>query len=229
MSLIAQLESVTGLEASVERTLDLVGVFVFAVSGSLLAVRKGYDVVGVVALGLVTALGGGVMRDTILGATPAMAFSEPWYLVVPLAGAGTVFVANSWIVHRLERPVLVFDAAGLGLFCVTGAVKSATFDTTPAGAVLLGVISAVGGGILRDVLANEHPMIFRADTTLYAIPAALGSTVVVLAWRNDWYSGTLGIATALGVFVLRLVALRYGWRAPRPFPGRSLGSPRRPL
>ena len=160
MSLIAQIETVTGLEASVERTLDLVGVFVFAVSGALLAVRKGYDVVGVVALGLVTALGGGVMHDTILGSTPAMAFSEPWYLVVPLAGAATVFVANTWIVDRLERPVLVFDAAGLGLFCVTGAVKSTTFDTTPAGAVLLGLISAVGGGILRDVLANEHPMIF---------------------------------------------------------------------
>ncbi len=229
MSLIAQIETVTGLEASVERTLDLVGVFVFAVSGSLLAVRKEYDVVGVVALGLVTALGGGVLRDTILGSTPPLAFSEPWYLVVPLAGAATVFVANAWIAQRLARPVLVFDAAGLGLFCVTGAVKSATFDTTPAGAVLLGVISAVGGGILRDVLANEHPMIFRADTTLYAIPAAIGSTVVVIAWRNDWYSGTLGIATAVGVFVLRLLALHFGWRAPRPFTSRSPGSRRDPL
>ena len=128
-----------------------------------------------------------------------------------------VFVGHSWIEHRLERPVLVFDAAGLGLFCVTGAVKASMFDTTPVGAILLGVVSAVGGGILRDVLANEHPMIFRADSTLYAIPAAVGSTVVVVAWNNDWYTGTLGIVVAGGVFVLRLAALHYGWRAPRPF------------
>jgi uncharacterized membrane protein YeiH len=217
MSLIAQIETATGLEASVERVLDLVGVFVFAISGALLAVRKGFDVVGVVGLGLVTALGGGVMRDTILGATPAMAFSEPWYLLVPLLGAGVVFVGHSWIDRRLQRPVLVFDAAGLGLFCVTGAVKAATFDTTPVGAILLGVLSAVGGGILRDVLATEHPVIFRADSTLYAIPAAVGSTIVVIAWRNDWYTGTLGISVAAAVFALRVIALHYGWKAPRPF------------
>lgn len=217
MSLIAQIETITGLEAAVERTLDLVGVFVFAISGALLAVRKGFDVVGVVALGLVTALGGGVMRDVILGSTPAMAFREPWYLLVPLLGAAVVFVAHTWIDRWFQRPVLVFDAAGLGLFCVTGAVKSATFDTTPLGAILLGVISAVGGGILRDVLATEHPMIFRADSTLYAIPAAVGSTIVVVAWRNDWYSGTLGIAVAAGVLALRLASMHFGWRAPRPY------------
>jgi uncharacterized membrane protein YeiH len=225
VSLIAQIETVTGLDAGVERTLDLVGVFVFAVSGALLAVRKGYDIVGVVALGLVTALGGGVLRDVILGSTPAVAFREPWYLLVPLAGAAAGFGAHRWIVQTLARPVLVFDAAGLGLFCVTGAVNSAAFDTTAAGAVLLGVISAVGGGLLRDVLANEHPMIFRVESTLYAIPATLGSLVVVVAWRNGWYSGTVGICAAIGVFAVRLTALRLGWRAPRPLgPRRDLRS-----
>jgi uncharacterized membrane protein YeiH len=214
--ILSAVETTTGLDADLERTLDLIGVFAFALSGGLLAVRKSYELVGVVALATVTALGGGVIRDLILGATPPIAFENLWYLVVPLIAAAFVFVGHEQIDRRLHRSVMLFDAAGLGLFCVTGAVKAAAFGASAVGAVLIGVISAVGGGILRDVLADEQPSIFRPESTLYAIPAAVGATVVVVTWNNGWYSGTIAIVTAIGVFALRVAAMYFDWRAPRP-------------
>lgn len=215
-SLAAQAVSPSGLEPMLEKTLDLIGVFVFAISGGLLAVRKGFELVGVTSLALVTALGGGVIRDLLLGSTPPTAFSDVLYLVVPLAAAAVVFIGH-WLINRtVNRAVTIFDAAGLGLFCVTGAVKAASFGASAVGAVLIGVISAAGGGILRDVLANEPPNLFHRESTLYAIPAALGATAVVVSWRNDFYSGGLAIVVAVVVFGVRLAALRFQWRAPLP-------------
>ncbi len=220
VGLLTQVDSATGLDATLERSVDLVGVFFFAVSGGLLAVRKGFELVGVVALCLVTALGGGVIRDVVLGATPPTAFDDVLYLVVPLSAAAIVFVASSPIERRFTTPVQLFDAAGLGLFAATGAVKASAFEASAVGAVLIGVISAVGGGIIRDVLANEAPHLFHPDSRLYAIPAALGAAIIVIAWRNDFYSGGVAIVVAAGVFALRLAALRFAWRAPKPLATR---------
>jgi uncharacterized membrane protein YeiH len=214
------LASVTGLDDDLERALELSGIFVFAVSGALMAVRKGYDVVGVVVLAIVTALGGGIARDVLLGDTPPAAFRDRWYLLMPLGASAVVFVAHRLIERNLLRPVLVFDAAGLGLFCVTGTVKALSFGVTTIGSIGLGVLTAVGGGLLRDVLAREEPALFRPDSELYAIPAALGAGVICLAWRTDTYGAVAASATAIGVFLVRVAALRFGWRAPRPF-GRS--------
>lgn len=214
--LFAQTAAGTGLEPALERTLDLVGVFVFAISGALLAVRKGFEIVGVTSLALVTALGGGIMRDVVLGATPPVAFSNASYLVVALCAASVVFFLHTQIDARINRAVLIFDAAGLGLFCVTGSLKAVVFGTSVVGAILIGVISAVGGGIVRDVLANEPPSLFHRESRLYAIPAALGATIVVVTWRNDVYSGGVAAAVAVGVFALRIGALHFGWRAPAP-------------
>jgi uncharacterized membrane protein YeiH len=222
-AVLAQVDSATGLDATLERTVDLVGVFFFAVSGGLLAVRKGFELVGVIALSLVTALGGGVIRDLVLGATPPTAFNDVLYLVVPLTAAAVVFLGHSTIESRFATPVILFDAAGLGLFAVTGAVKASAFEVSAVGAVLIGVISAVGGGILRDVLADEAPNLFHPDSRLYAIPAAIGATVIVVAWRNDLYSGGVAIVVAGVVFAVRLAAVRYGWRAPRPLKPRTPG------
>jgi uncharacterized membrane protein YeiH len=219
--------SVTGLDAEVESTLDLIGVFVFALSGALLAVRKGYELVGVCSLAVVTALGGGIIRDVVLGVTPPTAFEDVLYLVVPLLAAGIVLVAHWLIEERLLHAVLVFDAAGLGVFCVTGAVLAASVDTSAVGAVFLGVITAAGGGVLRDVLAGAQPQVFQADSTLYVIPAALGSTVVVVAWRNGWYSGGVAAGVAIAIFALRLAAMRFGWRAPKPLAPVALRAARR--
>lgn len=209
-------DSATGLDATLERTLDLVGVFFFAVSGGLLAVRKGFELVGVVALSLVTALGGGIIRDVMLGATPPTAMDDVLYLIVPLVASGAVFVGHRLIEDRLSTPVVLFDAAGLGLFATTGAVKASAFGVNAVGAVLLGVITATGGGIIRDVLANDPPNLFHPDSRLYAIPAALGATVIVVAWGGGWYSGGVAIVVAGAVFLIRLAALRFGWRAPKP-------------
>lgn len=214
--LIAVADFATGLEPRLERTLELIGVFTFAVSGGLLGVRKGFEIVGVTSLALVTALGGGAMRDVILGATPPTAFSDVWYLVVALGAAAIVFIGHAVIESRLRHGVLFFDAAGLGLFCVTGAVKAAAFGVSAVGAILIGVIAAAGGGIIRDVLANETPNIFQRDSTLYAIPAALGAAVVVVAIRNDVYSGTVATVVAVAVFLIRLAAIRFRLRAPMP-------------
>ncbi|MEL6893876.1 MAG: trimeric intracellular cation channel family protein [Actinomycetota bacterium] len=215
---LAQSTSTTGIDATLERSLDLIGVFVFAVSGGLLAVRKGFELVGVLALSLVTALGGGVIRDVVLGATPPTAFGDVWYLIVPLTAALIVFVGHATIERRLTTPVLVFDAAGLGVFSATGAVEASASDASAVGAVLIGVITATGGGIIRDVLANDQPQLFQRDSRLYAIPAALGATIVVVSWRNGIYSGGVAIAAAVGVTALRIAALRFGWRAPMPRP-----------
>jgi uncharacterized membrane protein YeiH len=202
--------------ATLERVLELLGLFVFAISGGMLAVRKGFEVVGVTALAGTTALGGGIIRDLVLGDSPPVAFRDVWYLVVPLSAAVVVFVGHRWISSAVHRSVLVFDAAGLGLFTVTGAVKAASFGTTAVGAVLLAVVTAVGGGILRDVLANDQPQLFQAESRLYAIPAAVGATIVVATVRNDVYSGVIGAGVAAAVFAVRVAALHFGWRAPRP-------------
>jgi uncharacterized membrane protein YeiH len=217
MSLLgAASESVTGLDTDVERVLDLGGILVFAISGGLTAVRKEYDVVGVVALSLVTALGGGILRDLLLGDTPPVALRDTNYLVVPLVAAAIVSLFHGLVDRHLRRPGLVFDAAGLGLFAVTGTVKALSLGVNAVGSVVLGVITAVGGGLLRDVLAHDVPALFRADSTLFSIPAALGAIVVAIAWRADFYGGYVGALIALGVFAMRILALRYQWRGPRP-------------
>jgi uncharacterized membrane protein YeiH len=202
--------------ATVERGLEFLGLFVFAISGAMLAVRKGFEVVGVTSLALVTAMGGGVVRDIVLGDAPPLAFRDVWYFIVPLTAAAIVFVAHQSIDRHLQRSVLVFDAIGLGLFAATGAVKAAEYDTTAVGAVVLAVITAAGGGIMRDVLANDPPQIFHPDSRLYAIPAAAGATVIVVLIRNDVYSGVAAAGVALGVCLIRLASLRWDWRAPMP-------------
>lgn len=226
MSVLAQIVDPTSPGtgfANLERALELTGLFVFALSGAMLAVRKGFEVVGISSLAFVTALGGGIMRDLILGDSPPRAFRDVWYLVVPLSAAVVVFVGHALVERYLYRSVLVFDAVGLGLFSVTGAVKASAYDTTAIGAVLLAVVTAIGGGILRDVLANDQPQIFQPDSRLYAIPAALGAVIVVTATRNDLYSGALAAGVAAGVCGIRLGALKWGWRAPQPPSARTAG------
>ena len=161
--------SVTGLDAALEQALDLSGIFVFAPSGGSLAVRKGFDAVGIVVLGAVTGLGGGVLRDILLGDLPPAALRDQRYLIVPLIATVVVLVAHS-VVARMRRPVLVFDAAGLGLFSVAGAAKALEAGIGVVASTLLGTTTAVGGGVLRDVLARDVPTIFRRDTALYTIP-----------------------------------------------------------
>lgn len=205
---------------SVQHTLDVIGIFVFAISGALLAVRKNFDVFGMAVLAEVTALGGGLLRDLIIGAVPPAAFTDLGFFVTPLLATVVVFFLHPHV-ERIQAAVLVFDAAGLGLFCVTGTTKAYSHGLGLTASATLGLATAVGGGVLRDVLANEVPSLLRWDRDLYAVPAIVGATMVVLCIRFDALTSlTSGVAAATA-FVLRLLAMKFHWRAPRAWNRRS--------
>jgi len=192
--------------------LDLAGIAVFASTGALVGVRKELDVFGVSVLALITGLGGGVLRDVLIGSVPPAALEDWRYLVVPAATALAVFVFHPAF-GRMERQIMVLDAVGLALFCVTGAVKADEAGLNVLAASVLGTLSGIGGGMLRDVVAGRVPVIFRGE--LYATPAfagALIATVVHHEGYSEWWYA-LAFAVCLG---WRLVALKRGWTAPLP-------------
>lgn len=192
--------------------LDLAGCFVFALSGGLAAVRARLDVFGVVVVATVTAIGGGVLRDVLAGLTPPNALRHWPYLAVPAAAAVLVFVWHP-AVSRLRRPIVVLDAAGLGLFTVTGTRVALERGLGPAGAVALGVLTGIGGGVLRDVLLREIPLVLRRE--IYALASAAGAVVVVLGDRVGWTAGWQ-LGAAVLVFAVRVLAARRHWSAPIP-------------
>jgi uncharacterized membrane protein YeiH len=194
--------------------LDLAGTFAFALNGSLTALRAArLDIVGVVALGMITALGGGIIRDVLLGSLPPATFSDWRYLAVAAGGGLITFVFGRRL-ERLNTPIILLDAAGLSLFAVTGASKAIVLGLGPAQAVILGTITGVGGGTLRDVLIRQIPSVLRSE--LYAIPAMVGATIVVVASLL----GASGPATAIGAaavcFGIRMLGVRFGLNAPTP-------------
>jgi uncharacterized membrane protein YeiH len=205
---------------SVQHALDLAGIFVFAISGALLAVRKNFDVFGIAVLAEVTALGGGLLRDLIIGAVPPAAFTDLGYFLMPLVASALVFFLHPHV-ERIQAGVNVFDAAGLGLFCVAGTTKAYEYGLGLTASAALGLATAVGGGVLRDVLANEVPSLLRWDRDLYAVPAIVGATMVVLCIRFDVLNGATSALAAATAFVLRLLAMRFHWRAPRAWNRRS--------
>ena len=198
--------------------LDLLGIGVFAATGALVAVRKELDVFGAIVLGGITGLGGGVLRDLLIGSVPPLAFVDWRYLVAPVASALLVFVFHP-AVGRMESQIGVLDAVGVALFCVTGAVKAHDAGLGVLPAALCGLVTAIGGGMMRDVLAGRVPVIFREE--LYATPAFTGALLAVLAAEQGLGSWTYGVA-ALVCFVWRLLALWRGWTAPLP-PGVDRG------
>ena len=191
--------------------LDLLGTFFFAISGSLLAARRGFDVVGSLLLGSLTGLGGGVIRDVILGVTPN-AFANPVYLAPPVVAAILVYFLSG-SVARFPRTLLVFDGGGLALFCVTGTVIALERGANPVAAAVLGVTTAVGGGLLRDVVANRDPQLFDPHD-LYAVPAMLGAAVVAVVWSVGGYNPWTETAAAALVFAFRMLSLRFRWHVP---------------
>lgn len=191
--------------------LDLVGIFVFALSGALVGVRKRLDVVGMAVLAEMTALGGGILRDLILNVRPA-AFHSTGYVLVPLAAAAIVFFWHPQV-ERVMPAVNILDAAGLGLFCAVGTEKAMNHGLSPLHAALLGVTTAVGGGILRDVLAGQIPDLLY-DRQLYALPAMLGSLVMAGLYGMDLHGWPATLSAALLAFGLRVAAVRLRLRAP---------------
>src|SRR5512139_119795 len=192
--------------------LDLAGIFVFAISGSLVGVRKGLDLFGVLVLAGATGLGGGFMRDVLIGAVPPAALLDWRYLLVPVV-AGLVTFWFHPVLGRMERLVIVFDAAGLGLFCVAGALKALDYGLGPVPAVLVGTLTAVGGGVVRGLLAGRVPVVLRSE--LYATPALVGASVAVLGASSTVATWVYAIPAAALCTAWRLVAWWRGWNAPR--------------
>jgi uncharacterized membrane protein YeiH len=201
--------------------LDLTGTFAFAVNGALTALRMvRLDIVGVVTLGMVTALGGGIIRDVLLDSLPPATFSNWRYLAVA-AGGGLVAFLFGRRLERLNTPITVLDAAGLSLFAVTGASKAVELGLGPAQSALLGALTGVGGGTLRDVLIRQIPSVLSSG--LYAIPALIGATVTVVAIRLDAYGLPVAIGAAASCFAVRMLGVRFGLNAPAP---RAAPAPR---
>ncbi|TVR70771.1 MAG: trimeric intracellular cation channel family protein [Sphaerobacteraceae bacterium] len=192
--------------------LDILGTFVFALSGGLLAARKRFDIVGIIVLSVAAGLGGGMTRDVLLGDTPPVAFREEIYLLTALLAAAAVFLLYQQF-NRMDYSIRLLDAVGLGVFAVSGTLKSLDFDLGPLPAILLGTVTGAGGGVIRDLLAREVPLILERD--IYALAAVLGATTLVILL---WLGLDTAIAAGIGVLAtigIRVLALRYNWQAPR--------------
>ncbi|HKG77588.1 MAG TPA: trimeric intracellular cation channel family protein [Beijerinckiaceae bacterium] len=192
--------------------LDWLGVIVFAVSGALVASRKQMDIVGFALLGTVTGIGGGTLRDLLLGQGPVFWVREPAYLIVCVVVSGVVFV-TAHIPQSRYRVLLWFDALGLALFAVTGAERALLVGSGPVVAVAMGVITATFGGIIRDVLGNESPVVLSRE--IYVTAALVGAGVfIVLSAYGLGRESALGAGLLAGL-VVRGMALRWGWSLPR--------------
>lgn len=192
--------------------LDLAGTFVFAVNGAITGLEAArLDIVGMLTLGMMTALGGGIVRDILIGASPPAAFRYWPYLAVAAGGALTAFFFSRAL-RRFALPIQLLDAAGLSLFCVTGATKSLQYGLGAAAAVILGAVTAVGGGTIRDVLVRRVPTVLTSG--LYAIPALVGAVIAVIAVRTGVYGVPAAIGAALACFLIRAVGIRYNLNAP---------------
>jgi uncharacterized membrane protein YeiH len=201
---------------------SLVAYFTFAVTGALAGLRRGYDVIGVLALATITAGGGGLIRDGLLiSQGPASLLTDARYLVVIVVGAVATHVFHRQV-GRLNRTIAVVDAIGLGAFAVHGVQRCLLAGLSVPASILGGTITAVGGGLLRDVLVREEPLLFKPGQ-FYALVAIGGSALFVALPRLGWTTGyQAALITVVLVFTVRLLAIRYNWqtramyRAPPP-------------
>ena len=201
------------LDANLQLALDLVGIFAFALTGGLVAVKKRLDLFGVLVLASAAALGGGVLRDLLIGETPPVGISD-WRLLGAAVVAGVITFLFHPGVARISKVVLVLDAAGLATFAIGGSLKALGAGVDPLAAVVVGGITAVGGGMLRDVLAGQVPEVLLRE--MYALPALLGSALIVAAHHYDLISAAAIWACVGLVFVIRMVAVILDIHAPRP-------------
>jgi uncharacterized membrane protein YeiH len=199
-----------GFDPTLILVLNLAGTFVFGLSGGLAAARAHLDLLGVVVLAAVVGLAGGVIRDLLIGVPPAT--FRDWRYLAAVGAAGLVCFFAGSMLERFEPGVMVFDAVGLSLFAVTGATKGLQFGLGPVQAILLGTITGVGGGMLRDVLLGEVPTVLREG--LYAVPALLGAAVLVVAQEAGNTSPVFPVLGAAVCVIVRLIGLRYGVRLP---------------
>lgn len=195
--------------------IDLIGTGVFAASGALSALSKKmyHDLFGIFFVGFLTAVGGGTLRDIIMGAYPIAWIRDPNYLLTIIGSVGIALVGRRWWFGRLRRPLLVFDTIGIGLYTILGMQKALSFAVNDWAAMLLGVMSAIFGGVIRDTLVNDLPLIF--DRQVYAT-ACLAGALLFWAGRSLAIDPAINFWLASGtITIIRLVAIRRGWALPR--------------
>jgi len=192
--------------------LDLGGAFVFALSGGMMGVRHRLDLFGVLVLSFTAAVVGGIIRDLLIGAIPPAAINDWRYIAVPiLAGLITFFWSPA--IGRIRHPVQMLDAVGLAIFAVDGASKALNFHLGPIAAAMLGMLTGIGGGMVRDLLVREIPIVLRAE--LYAVAAMAGASIVVVGRAWNLPEAAVAICGAAVCLGLRLMAIRYDWHLPR--------------
>jgi len=192
--------------------LDLIGTAAFAASGAWLGVRKQMDLFGVLVLGVVTAVGGGTLRDLLLGDIPPFSLKDETYIYIAIVVSLVVF-ANRVKFKTFEKPLLYFDAIGLGTFVVIGTTKALDFQLGLLGAVLMGVMTGTAGGVIRDLFANQVPLIFRRE--IYASACVAGSILLVALEAVGTGRPAAALLAAGTVITVRLLAIHYDWALPK--------------
>ncbi|CAM3417153.1 trimeric intracellular cation channel family protein [Stackebrandtia soli] len=193
--------------------LSLLGTAVFAASGAAAAAARRLDLFGVVVVGFITALGGGMIRDVVIGVSPPVAFVDWRYSVTAILTSSALFWTHARV-FRLRRTMLTLDAAGLGLFTVVGTAAAIDAGLPVIGACMVGMITGVGGGVIRDVLTNEVPVVLHRE--IYAVASAVGALIVATGSVFDWPEGVMSVIGAVVVFGLRMVSVQRNWSAPLP-------------
>jgi uncharacterized membrane protein YeiH len=197
---------------------DLAGTFVFAISGAMVGVQRRLDLFGILVLAFAASSAGGILRDVLIGAVPPAGISDWRYLAVSVVAGLLTFVGYSGVA-RLGRAIVIFDAAGLALFAVAGAEKALTQGLNPLMAALMGMLTGIGGGMVRDLLVARTPAVLQSD--LYALAALAGAVLVVIGHGRHWPVVPTTIAGAVVCFGLRLAAIRFGWNLPVARPAES--------
>jgi uncharacterized membrane protein YeiH len=203
------------MEETLTLALNLMGTFTFGLSGGILGVKKRMDLFGVLVLSVATGLGGGIVRDLILGHTPPATLTDWRYLGTAGLASVLVFVWYNRIANH-GTFITTFDAVGLSIFTVTGTVIALKAGLGPTPAALLGMLTGVGGGVLRDIMVAEVPLIFRSE--IYAVASLLGAIVIITASQVGFSGIPAEILAAIATFTLRVVSLRRGWRIPIAMP-----------
>jgi len=192
--------------------LDLIGTAAFAASGAWAGIRRNMDLFGVMVMGMVTAIGGGTLRDLLLGDTPPFCLQNEAYLYIAIGVSLATFILHRHM-DRLRHPLLYFDAVGLGTFVVIGTEKALQFKTGALGAMLMGVLTATAGGMIRDMLANQVPLILRKE--VYA-SACLAGGLLLVELHYVAAPRSLALLSAAGLVILvRLLAITFNWALPK--------------
>ncbi len=191
---------------------DLVGTFVFAISGVLTASSKKFDVFGASVIAFVTAIGGGTLRDLLIGSHPIAWIKDLNYLYIIIAAVIVSIIFKKYVL-KLRKTLFLFDTIGIGVFTIIGVQKSLDLEISPIIAIMMGTISAVFGGVIRDILTNETPLIFRKE--IYATPCILGGLLYFLLSSTAIDIRIISLLTALLIISIRLLAVKKKWALPR--------------